>query len=124
MILVDDLSEGSVISLPHVLRKKLIKKKIQNIEKLNTGKLEGIFHLAAQGSVPLSLKELLTSNEIEELINLPISYGYTKGSPILRQRISHLYKNYNEENPESIFWIIIAQFFSSFKITITMGTIP
>ena len=29
LILVDDLSEGSVINLPHVLRKRLIKKKIQ-----------------------------------------------------------------------------------------------
>jgi len=33
LILVDDLSEGSIFSLPKILRKKLIKKKIQNIKK-------------------------------------------------------------------------------------------
>ena len=55
LILVDDLSEGSVLNLPKELRKKLIKKKIQDIKKLKTKKLDGIFHLAAQSSVPLSL---------------------------------------------------------------------
>ena len=48
LILVDDLSEGSVFNLPKELRKKLIKKKIQEIKNLNTKKLDGIFHLAAQ----------------------------------------------------------------------------
>ena len=33
LILVDDLSEGSVKNLPKVLRKKLIKKRIQDIKK-------------------------------------------------------------------------------------------
>ena len=56
LILVDDLSEGSVSNLPKKLRKKLIKKKIQDINKLNVVKLRGIFHFAAQSSVPLSLK--------------------------------------------------------------------
>ena len=55
LILVDDLSEGSVLNLPKELRKKLIKRKIQDIKKLKTNKLNGIFHLAAQSSVPLSL---------------------------------------------------------------------
>ena len=55
LILVDDLSEGSILNLPKVLRKKLIKKKIQDIKKLKINKLDGIFHLAAQSSVPFSL---------------------------------------------------------------------
>ena len=52
LILIDDLSEGSLSNLPKTLRKKLIKKKIQDIKKLKTNKLNGIFHLAAQSSVP------------------------------------------------------------------------
>ena len=60
--LVDDLSEGSVINLPKILRKKLIKKKIQNIENLKTKRLDGIFHLAAQASVPFSLKNFYKSS--------------------------------------------------------------
>ena len=62
LILVDDLSEGSVINLPKILRKKLIKKKIQNIKNLKTKKLDGIFHLAAQASVPFSLKNFYKSS--------------------------------------------------------------
>ena len=66
LILVDDLSEGSISNLPKILRKKLIKKKIQNLKKLNTKKISGIFHLAAQASVPFSLKEYYksTSNNL------------------------------------------------------------
>ena len=62
LILVDDLSEGSILNLPANLRKKLIKKKIQDIKKLKTKKLNGIFHLAAQSSVPLSLKNFYVSS--------------------------------------------------------------
>ena len=62
LILVDDLSEGSILNLPANLRKKLIKKKIQDIKKLKTKKLNGIFHLAAQSSVPLSLKNFYASS--------------------------------------------------------------
>ena len=53
LILVDDLSEGSALNLPKELRKKLIKKKIQNIKKLKTKKKNGIFHQAAQSTVPI-----------------------------------------------------------------------
>ena len=62
LILVDDLSEGSILNLPANLRKKLIKKKIQDIKKLKTKELNGIFHLAAQSSVPLSLKNFYASS--------------------------------------------------------------
>ena len=43
--------------MPKVLRKKIIKKKIQDINKL-----KGIFHFAAQSSVPLSLKNFYKSS--------------------------------------------------------------
>jgi nucleoside-diphosphate-sugar epimerase len=62
LILVDDLSEGLLNNLPQKLKKKLIKNKIQNIEKLKTKKLDGIFHFAAQSSVPLSLKDFYKSS--------------------------------------------------------------
>lgn len=62
LILVDDLSEGLLNNLPQKLKKKLIKNKIQNIEKLKTKKLDGIFHFAAQSSVPLSLQDFYKSS--------------------------------------------------------------
>ena len=55
-------------------------------------------NLTESGIEPLSLKELMNDDELEELVNLPLGYGYTKGSPLLRQRISNLYTNYSEEN--------------------------
>ena len=62
LILVDDLSEGSIKNIPTALRKKLVKKKIQNIKKINAKTIKGIFHLAAQASVPLSLKDFYSSS--------------------------------------------------------------
>ena len=94
LILVDDLSEGSIINLPNVLRKKLIKKKIQNIERLNTNKLRGIFHLAAQTSVPLSLKEFYksTSNNLLSSIRVfELSKKYS--APVVYASSSAVYGN-------------------------------
>ena len=62
LILVDDLSRGSLKFVPKKYRKKLIKKKIQDLHKVNFKKLKGIFHLAAQSSVPFSLKNLNESS--------------------------------------------------------------
>ena len=86
LILVDDLSEGSTLNLPKKLRKKLIKKKIQDIKKLNTKKLKGIFHFAAQSSVPLSLTNFYKSStnniesslkvfELSKQFSVPIVYA-------------------------------------------------
>jgi len=62
LILVDDLSRGSLKFVPKKYKKKLIKKKIQDLHKINFTKLKGIFHLAAQSSVPFSLKNLNESS--------------------------------------------------------------
>ena len=69
LILVDDLSSGSINALPKQLRKKIIKKKIQDIKQFGTKKIDGIFHLAAQPSVPTSLKNFYESsvNNIEPI---------------------------------------------------------
>ena len=101
LILIDDLSEGSLINLPNVLRKKLIKKKIQNIEKLNTNKLRGIFHLAAQTSVPLSLKEFYksTSNNLSSSIRVfELSKKYS--APVVYASSSAVYGNLSLGNDE------------------------
>ena len=63
LILVDDLSEGNIKNLPKLVRKKLIKKKIQDIKNLKEKKINGIFHFAAQSSVPLSLLDFYKSSK-------------------------------------------------------------
>ena len=86
LILVDDLSEGNIKNLPKLVRKKLIKKKIQDIKNLKEKKINGIFHFAAQSSVPLSLLDFYKSSknniesslkvfEISKKFSAPIIYA-------------------------------------------------
>ena len=94
LILVDDLSEGNIKNLPKPLRHKLIKKKIQDIKKLNTKNLSGIFHLAAQASVPFSLKNFYnsTSNNLLSSIKVfEISKKYS--APVVYASSSAVYGN-------------------------------
>ena len=94
LILIDDLSEGKIKNLPHKLRKKIIKKKIQNIKKLNVKKLDGIFHLAAQASVPLSLLDFYnsTSNNLTSSIKIfELSKKYS--APVVYASSSAVYGN-------------------------------
>jgi len=99
LILVDDLSEGSVFNLPKELRKKLIKKKIQNIKKLKTKKLDGIFHLAAQSSVPISLTNFYKSskNNIESSLKV-FELSKQFNVPIVYASSSAVYGNYSLGN--------------------------
>ena len=69
---------------------------LERIQSLYENSVE--VNLTESGVEPLSLKELMNAEELEELINIPIGYGYTQGSPLLRQRISNLYKGYDEKN--------------------------
>ena len=55
-------------------------------------------NLTESGIEPLSLKQLMNPKELEELLNLPLGYGYTQGTPLLRQRISSLYEGADENN--------------------------
>ena len=94
LILVDDLSEGSLSNLPKILRKKLIKNKIQNIKNLKINKLNGIFHLAAQSSVPLSLNNFYKSsiNNIESSLKV-FEIAKEFSSPIIYASSSAVYGN-------------------------------
>ena len=101
LILVDDLSEGTIGNLPKKLRKKLIKKKIQNLRKLNTKSLSGIFHLAAQASVPLSLKEFYksTSNNLASSIKV-FEFSKKYSAPVVYASSSAIYGNLPLGNDE------------------------
>ena len=94
LILVDDLSEGSALNLPKKLRKKLIKRKIQDINKLKVNKLKGIFHFAAQSSVPLSLKNFYKSsaNNIESSLKV-FEFSKKFSVPVVYASSSAVYGN-------------------------------
>ena len=94
LILIDDLTEGSIKNLPKSLRKKLIKKKVQNIKKLNTKKIAGIFHLAAQASVPLSLKYFYKSSSNNLLSAIKIfEFSKKYSAPVVYASSSAIYGN-------------------------------
>ena len=92
LILVDDLSEGSLTNLPSNLRKKLIKKRIQDIKKLKTKKVSGIFHLAAQTSVPFSLTNFYksTSNNLSSAIKV-FEFSKKYSAPVVYASSSAVY---------------------------------
>ena len=94
LILVDDLSGGSIINLPRTLRTKIIKKKIQNIKNLKIKKLNGIFHLAAQSSVPLSVNNFYKSsmNNIGSSLKV-FEFSKQFSAPIVYASSSAIYGN-------------------------------
>ena len=69
---------------------------LERIQSIYENSVE--INLTESGIDPLSLKELMNTKELEELLNLPLGYGYTQGTPLLRQRISSLYEGADENN--------------------------
>ena len=56
------------------------------------------FNLSESGLHPLPLKDILTREEQQSLLDTELIYGYTKGTPLLRDRITGLYEGANREN--------------------------
>ena len=49
------------------------------------------FNLSESGVHPLKLSEILREDEQNELLNKELFYGYTNGTPALRQRVADIY---------------------------------
>ncbi len=57
------------------------------------------FNLSESGVHPLKLSEILTEEEQKEILNTELFYGYTNGTPELRQRVAELYgKQFSKQN--------------------------
>ena len=56
------------------------------------------FNLSESGLHPLPLKEILTKDEQQSLLETELIYGHTSGSPLLRDRITGLYDGAQREN--------------------------
>ena len=69
---------------------------LERIQSIYENSVE--INLTESGIEPLSLKELMNSEEIEELLNFPLGYGYTQVRPLLRSRISDLYEGCDKNN--------------------------
>jgi nucleoside-diphosphate-sugar epimerase len=86
IIVVDDISSGFLKNLPSNLKFQFIKAKIQDTKIEQLKGIEGIFHLAAQASVPVSIDNLYSSSinnlassiyvfEIAKTFNIPVVYA-------------------------------------------------
>ena len=95
LILVDDLSQGSIKNLPKQLRKKLIKKRIQDVKSLKIKKIDGIFHLAAQSSVPLSLINFYesSSNNLDSSLKV-FEFSKKYSAPVVYASSAAVYGNF------------------------------
>ena len=57
------------------------------------------YNLSESGVHPLKLSEILYADELKEIIEKELSYGYTNGSPRLRELIAKMYGNsFTREN--------------------------
>ena len=55
-------------------------------------------NLTESGFHPYSLKELLTPEQLDQVVNLTLGYGQTNGSIGVRRAIAGLYPGYDEDN--------------------------
>jgi len=70
--------------------------KLERFQSLYENTVE--YNLGDSGAHPLSLKECLRKEQIEELLETPCGYGHTLGSLELRKAIAKRYQNATESN--------------------------
>lgn len=86
VVVVDDLSSGFKSNLIEDKGLHLIVKQIQSIEEEEIGEINGIFHLAAQASVPVSIDDFYASStnnlqssfrvfDIARKLQIPVVYA-------------------------------------------------
>lgn len=56
------------------------------------------YNLSESGIHPGAINDLFDQDDINEILNTELTYGYTQGSPELRQAISNIYKNVSPED--------------------------
>jgi UDP-glucose 4-epimerase len=98
VIVVDDLSTGKIenIATPESQKFKIIISKIQEVDISSFGKLDAIFHLAAQASVPISVENLYLSsmNNLGSSLKL-IDQASKLKIPLIYASSSAIYGNLN-----------------------------
>jgi UDP-glucose 4-epimerase len=122
IIIVDDLSSGKKENLLHTLNSvQFIEQKIQltNIQELKS--IDGIFHLAAQASVPLSKEHFFESskNNLESTIKV-IDFARKLKVPLVYATSSAIYgglscgddqiENYDIESPYALDKLVLEQY--------------
>jgi aspartate/methionine/tyrosine aminotransferase len=82
---------GRQINLPGITNMKIEEFALERVQSLYENTVE--LNLSDSGVHPMSLRDLLTANELEELNGLELGYGWTNGAVSLRETIAALYAN-------------------------------
>ena len=103
LIIVDDLSTGYESNIEHILDKvDFYHEKIEELDLNSIGKVDGIIHLAAQTSVPLSIEQFKVSSltNIHGFLNV-VDFRKEDGIPLIFASSSAIYGNLSIGNDES-----------------------
>ena len=103
LIIVDDLSTGYESNIEHILDKvEFYHEKIEEFDLNSIGKVDGIIHLAAQTSVPLSIEQFKVSSlaNIHGFLNV-VDFCKQVGIPLIFASSSAIYGNLSIGNDES-----------------------
>ena len=63
VLIIDDFTSGSMLNIPKSKKIRIINKKIEDVNFKEIMKANGIFHLAAQASVPISINDFYNSSQ-------------------------------------------------------------
>jgi UDP-glucose 4-epimerase len=94
VLIIDDFTSGSIRNIPKSKKIRIINKKVQNIDIEELGLFNGIFHLAAQASVPFSIENFYESCENNLLSALKIfEWAKFQKVPVIYASSSAVYGN-------------------------------
>jgi len=95
VIIIDDLSTGYLTNIkPHIKKVVLYQEKVENFNFYKLEKVDCVFHLAAQASVPLSIQNFFLSSSSNMLSTFKvIEYCTKKTIPLVYASSSAVYGN-------------------------------
>jgi UDP-glucose 4-epimerase len=104
VVVVDDLSSGFISNLIKHQNLVFIKSRIQDLNDVNHYQFDGIFHLAAQASVPLSIYDFYNSSSNNLASSLKVfEIAHFQKIPVIFASSSAIYGNLpfgDEEKPD------------------------
>jgi len=94
VLCIDDLSSGLISNLSNAADIEFINKKVQDLEFNDISEIDGIFHLAAQTSVPLSISDFYESSSNNMLCTFKVfDWAKKDNIPVVYASSSAVYGN-------------------------------
>lgn len=102
VVVIDDLSSGKLENLSDNDKLQIIKSSVQNVDLHDIEDINGVYHLAAQASVPVSIDDLYSSSKNNILSSLrAIDWARKLGVPFVYASSSAIYGELELGNDEN-----------------------